>query len=95
MKVRNPYDAILAEWNRRRSPKGNETAAEGTHTGVAPPELFNATIWTKQCAGYTSRWRELHEKYAKSTPKKTKILIVQYEELKANLRFKKYQKFLH
>merc|ERR1711935_236777 len=67
--IRNPYDAILAEWNRRRSPKPTENG-EDTHTGMAPPALFNSTLWTKQCAGYTHRWTELHEKYAKWTPKK-------------------------
>ena len=84
--IRNPYDAILAEWNRRRSPK-SEGDDNGAHVGTAPAELYNSTLWTKQCAGYTNRWTELHEKYAKLTPSKTKIKIILFEDLRENLRF--------
>ena len=71
-----------------KSPKegGEDQNGVDTHTGMAPPELFNSTLWTKQCKGYTQRWTELHEKYAKWTPKQVKVKIVLYEDLKSDLR---------
>ena len=60
---------------------------ESVHTRVAPLELYNTSLWTKQCAGYTKRWTELHTKYAKLTPKETGLLIVRYEDIKTKLRF--------
>jgi len=83
--VRNPFDAILAEWNRRRSPKPEDGSA-ATHTGVAPPELYNSTLWTKQCAGYTGRWYELHKRYAQDLFADTKLHVVFFEDLRDNLR---------
>ena len=85
LKIRNPFDAILAEWNRRRSPKPEQGSA-ASHTGTAPPELFNSTLWAKQCEGYTNRWYELHKRYASQIHENTQLKIIFYEDIRDNLR---------
>lgn len=53
--IRNPFDAMLSEFNRRES---------ADHTGSADISLFNTTLWEKRITSYTSRWFTLHQKYA-------------------------------
>jgi len=75
--VRNPFDAMLSEFNRRES---------ADHTGQAAVELFNATIWPKRIASYTTRWQTLHYKYATEIDTaQTPILVLLYEDLKRDL----------
>ena len=76
----------MAEWNRRRSPKPEQGSA-ASHTGTAPPELFNSTLWAKQCEGYTNRWYELHKRYASQIHESTQLKIIFYEDIRDNLRF--------
>ena len=45
--IRNPFDAMKSEFNRRES---------ADHTGSADLGLFNSTIWVKRITSYTNRW---------------------------------------
>ena len=90
--VRNPYDAILAEFNRKQGKGGK---GDTKHTASAGHEVFNTTKWTDVAQGLSTRWVELHLKYvswAKTYAKPMHIIF--YENLKSNST-NEMGKFLH
>ena len=90
--VRNPYDAILAEFNRKQGKGGK---GDTKHTASAGHEVFNTTKWTDVAQGLSTRWVELHLKYvswAKTYAKPMHIIF--YENLKSNST-NEMKKFLH
>lgn len=48
--IRNPYDAILAEFNRQKS------HGAGSHTGSVDHALFNTTKWFTSIDKLAKRW---------------------------------------
>lgn len=77
--IRNPYDAMLSEFNRRES---------GNHTGNPDPALYDDPIFAKRITSYSGRYLELHKKYATGlyfNEHHPKLMTVYYEDLKDNL----------
>lgn len=72
--IRNPFDAMLSEFNRRES---------ADHTGSADISLFNTTLWEKRITSYTSRWFTLHQKYAKEL-QSSQCLLVGFKQISKN-----------
>ena len=73
--VRNPYDAILAEFNRFQS---------SNHTGSASLENFNSK-WFKTVEKLSTWWVNVHHKYAEfSSTTSFPMHVVFYENLKNN-----------
>ena len=74
--VRNPYDAILAEFNRRKS--------HASHTASANQAVFNSSSWYKMIDTLSVHWRDLHVAYANFLLKHRNIPlhVIFYENLK-------------
>ena len=81
--IRNPYDAILAEFNRIQ---GKSSKSEGSkHTASANHAVFNTTKWFDRSRQLGKRWVDLHEKYIKfATNQNVPMYIFFYEDLKTN-----------
>lgn len=74
--VRNPYDAIVAEFNRDQSTN---------HTGNAGLEKFNSTKWFQTVEKLSTWWVNVHHKYAEySSMNNYSTHVVFYENLKNN-----------
>jgi len=72
--VRNPYDAILADFNRQ---------ASGSHTGSATKEDFaNSEMWTEYVPGHIKRWGASHLFYGEySNITHIPIHVIYFEEI--------------
>ena len=74
--VRNPYDAITAEFNRVQSTK---------HTGTASLAQFNSTKWFQTVEKQSTWWVNVHHKYAEfSSHNNFPTHVLFYENLKNN-----------
>ena len=83
--IRNPYDAILAEFNRNHG---------GGHTGHARKEAFYARntkelwpdkeklAWYPLVLDQAKRWYMIYSRYLSNTPN---IQVIYFEEMKENL----------
>lgn len=68
--IRNPFDAILAEFNRNHG---------GGHTGHASREdFFDREIWFEKAMDGAQRWRNLYARYVERMP----VHLVFFEEMR-------------
>ena len=80
--VRNPYDAILAEFNRQQSENNGHNTK---HTGRASMEQFNKTNWFQSVQELSSEWFNLYSKHVEqSKANRVPLIIIFYENLKIN-----------
>ena len=80
--VRNPYDAITAEFNRKQS---RNNGSGNKHIGSADLEKFNSTKWFQTVKGLSTKWLNLHSKYAEySNANNLPMHVLFYENLKTN-----------
>ncbi|XP_065900782.1 WSCD family member CG9164-like [Dysidea avara] len=75
--VRNPFDAILVEWNQQKSASKNHNMAHLSTTTVF------GKAWIATVTKYSKLWRLHIEAYAHSN--KTPILVLKYENLLTDL----------
>ena len=69
MLVRNPYDAILAEFNRNHG---------GGHTGHAKKEdFFDREIWYQIVMKQAERWYSIYYRYVKDIT----VQVIYFEDL--------------
>lgn len=73
--IRDPFDTLLAEFNRRRSE---------SHTGLASIEDFDGPNWKHFIEKQSQDWHLFYKYYAE-TYSKDQLFILQYEKLKANV----------
>ena len=80
--VRNPYDAILAEFNRRESHNDGHNTK---HTGWASKDQFNTTKWSQTVEELSYEWVHLYTKHAnQSRIRQLPLNVIFYEDLKLN-----------
>ncbi|XP_076813107.1 sialate:O-sulfotransferase 1-like [Clavelina lepadiformis] len=70
--IRNPFDAILAEYTRRRS---------HSHTGLGNIKIFDKPDWTQSVKSLAKNWLSRNIAYLKSG-KISLLLVVYYEDVK-------------
>ena len=84
--IRNPYDALVAEWNRVLSTKyslGSSLGSQHVDTGYGKEYFQYNPKWVKFARSHIARWRKGFE-WVLSTPPGHKLLVVTFEELKEN-----------
>ena len=75
--VRDPFDTLLAEWNRQNSGE--------SHTGIAPIKSFsNKKKWKKYVAEQLKLWQNFYTYYVDEY-RLDQLHILRYEKLKLNL----------
>ncbi len=86
--VRDPFDTLLAEFNRR--------VANASHTGFAPQEVFESKRWPNYVWKFSEEWKAFHEFFLEEYTKGEDLYILSFERLKKNLRaeLNKLVKFL-
>jgi len=83
--IRNPYNAILAEFNRNHG---------GGHTGHASREdFYDREVWYAKVLDQGKRWKMLYNRYIRSMP----AHVIYFEEIKQNLKgtMESILEFLH
>ena len=77
--VRNPYDAILADFNRQ---------ASGSHTGTATAADFaESSMWQTFLPGHIKRWSASHLFYGEyANVTYIPIHVMYFEDLKSNVK---------
>ena len=86
--VRDPFDTLLAEWNRQNSGE--------SHIGIAPIKSFsNKKKWKKYVAEQLKLWQNFYTYYVDEY-RLDQLHILRYEKLKLNLglEMKKVLNFL-
>ena len=86
--VRDPFDTLLAEWNRQNSGE--------SHTGIAPIKSFSdKNKWKKYVAKELMLWKNFYTYYVDEY-RLDQLHILRYEKLKLNLglEMKKVLNFL-
>ena len=75
--VRNPYNAIIADFNRQMM---------HSHTGSVDMTLFGGDIWDNFVSHHSGRWGNTHLWYPTYARKAgIPILIIYYEDLKEDV----------
>ena len=81
--VRDPFDALLAEFNRKHTKN---------HTGFAPDQKFE-TEWLSYVTNSIEYWRGFHI-YFKNQYESHKVLFTRFETFHENL-IEELQRILH
>ena len=85
--IRDPFDTLIAEWNRLYSK---------SHTGIASEkEVNNTEKWNEYISTQSKNWEDFYTYYIENY-KRNQLYILRYEKLKedASLEMKQVVEFL-
>ena len=73
--IRDPFDTLLAEFNRRKSQN---------HTGLAPLQEFQTKNWQHYVEKTSNEWKDFYKFFAENY-KAEQLHVIKYEDLKSDL----------
>ena len=96
--IRNPFLALVSEWNRKIASKYKEIPNSGnSHVDVHNQTYFmDNLMWQHFVYQYTAQWKRFFN-WMVDIPEGHTILLIRYEDLKQNItnEMRKVLKFLH